>query len=493
MVRRRKRGCALSDRFLAIRPDWRKLGVSFFFLFLVQGSEKFRTGGGAHIRESVPPNHMEDYPSGRSKAAIGFLRRGGGFSSRNQSTEERTIQNYDGPGITTRLNPMKTRLSDNQERPRYLRDSFRSSTSMAIHGSSSKVPLRKFGDEKRRQTLLAGVDIAESSSRNAGGKHLEGSNKRIVVDDRSSDVLHTETEGLATEQDQLIAPNAGVSDSASSSDISEHAVESLVRSAAPSSRTRRQKDKELNLGQSGVCSSSCTNRPTISRYAPADVKRPCNHASGVQQHGHNNLDCTSVPNFLPSGCSSGSVYSRRFDAMRKRTSDGGSFSRSRGLSGTASLDDSPPAYPAIAGPRIRTTTTERASQQNALRSRRNFQDSAVSVRTRRPPWGARFRISEEREDGMISQRDSSIGNQQSDQVHSSSEEASTESSSRPFSAELPHAIYSSRGEGSNAFTARRRRSSSLYEERPPQTFHDLFRERNGRRHISIEGIAEVIL
>lgn len=436
---------------------------------------------------------MEDSPSGRSKAAIGFLRRGGGFSSRNQSTEERTIQNYDGPGITTRLNPMKTRLSDNQERPRYLRDSFRSSTSMAIHGSSSKVPLRKFGDEKRRQTLLAGVDIAESSSRNAGGKHLEGSNKRIVVDDRSSDVLHTETEGLATEQDQLIAPNAGVSDSASSSDISEHAVESLVRSAAPSSRTRRQKDKELNLGQSGVCSSSCTNRPTISRYAPADVKRPCNHASGVQRHGHNNLDCTSVPNFLPSGCSYGSVYSRRFDAMRKRTSDGGSFSRSRGLSGTASLDDSPPAYPAIAGPRIRTTTTERASQQNALRSRRNFQDSAVSVRTRRPPWGARFRISEEREDGMISQRDSSIGNQQSDQVHSSSEEASTESSSRPFSAELPHAIYSSRVEGSNAFTARRRRSSSLYEERPPQTFHDLFRERNGQRHISIEGIAEVIL
>ncbi|XP_006646889.1 uncharacterized protein LOC102712693 [Oryza brachyantha] len=437
---------------------------------------------------------MEEYQSRRSKTAIGFLRRGAGITSRNRSPEERTIQNCDGPSSATRLNPMKTRLADNQERPRYLRDSFKSSTSVVMPGSSSRVPLRKFGEETQGQPLLAGVDITESSSRNAGSKHIHPGSKRIIVEDQSSDVLHTEAEGLTTDQCQLEVPETEVPDSATSSDISEHAVESLVRSSAPSSRIHRRKDKELDWGQSGSCSSSCTSMPATSKYSVTDVKRPCNHVSGVQRHGLKNLGSNSVSNILPSGCSSDSVYSRRFDAMRRRASDGGSFSRSRGLSEPASLGNSPPTYPTIAGPRIRTTATEQAvSRQTVRSSRRNFQDSALSVRTRRPPWGTRFRISEEREDGMISQHDSSIGNQRSDRVHLSLEEASLESSSRPFPAELPHSIYSSRRDGSNTFTARRRRSSSLYEEIPTHTFHDLQRERDGHRGIAIEGIAEVLL
>ncbi|KAL5207541.1 hypothetical protein ABZP36_031976 [Zizania latifolia] len=425
---------------------------------------------------------MEEYSGRKSKTAIGFLRRGSGVSSRNRSPEERTVQSSDGPGSATRFSPMNTRPADNQVRPRHLRDSFKSSSSMAMPGSSSKVPFRKFGEEKRRQSLLAGVDIAESSSRKAGAKLLEGS-KRIVMEDKSSDGQQTVPEGLATEQSQSVVPDPGVPDSSRSSDISAHSVESLVRSAALSSRTHRQKDKELNLGQSGACSSSCTN-----------AKPPCSHVSGVQQHGVKDLGCTSASNFLPSGCSSDSVHSRRFDAMRKRASDGGSSSRSDGLSGPVSLGHSPPTYPATTGPRIRTTTTEQAVSQQTTRSRRrNFQDSAVSVRTRRPsPWDHRFRISEEREDGMFSQHDSATGNQQSGQVHLSLEEASSENSLRPFSVEPPHAIYSSSRAGTNTCTARRR-SSSFFEESPPQTFHDLLRERDGRRRVAIQGIAEVLL
>ncbi|KAL5212529.1 hypothetical protein ABZP36_023376 [Zizania latifolia] len=439
---------------------------------------------------------MEEHSSRRSKTAAGFLRRGSGVSSRNRSPEERTIQSCDGPGSATRLNPTKARLAGNQERPRYLRDSFKSSTLMAMPGSSSKVPFRKSGDEKRRQSLLAGVDIAESSSRNAGAKLLEGS-KRILVQDKSSDALQTEPEGLATEQGQSAAPDPGVPDSSSSSDISAHSDEPLVRSAALSSRTHRQKDKELNLGQPGACSSSCTDQPTIPVYSATDTKPPYSHVGGVQRNGLKNLGCSSVYNFLPSGCSSDSVHSRRFDAMRKRASDGGSSSRSGGLSGPASLGHchSPPTYPAITVPRTRTrTTTEQAVSEQTVRSRRAFQDSAVSVRTRRPyPWDARFRISEEREDhGMFTVHDSAAGNQQSDQVHSSLEEASSESSSRPFSVELPRAIYSSGRAGTNVCNARRR-SSSVFEEIPPQTFHDLLSERDGHRRIAIEGIAEVLL
>ncbi|KAG8058122.1 hypothetical protein GUJ93_ZPchr0002g24548 [Zizania palustris] len=413
---------------------------------------------------------MEEYSGRKSKTAIGFLRRGSGVATRNRSPEERTVQSSVGPGSATRFSPMNTRLSDNQERPRHLRDPFKPSSSMAMPGSSSKVPFRKFGEENRRQSLLAGVDIAESSSRKAGAKHLEGS-KRIVMEDKSSDAQQTVPEGLATEQSQSVRPDPGVLDSSRSSDISAHSVDSLVRSSAQSSRTHRQKDKQLNLGQSGACSSSCTN-----------AKPPCSHQG-----------CTSASNFLPSGCSSDSVHSRRFDAMRKRASDGRSSSRSDGLSGPVSLGHSPPTYPATTGPRIRTTTTEQAVSQQTMRSRRrNFQDSAVSVRTRRPsPWDHRFRISEEREDDMFSQHDSAAGNQQSGQVHLSLEEASSENSLRPFSVEPPHAIYSSSRAGTNTCTARRR-SSSFFEENPPQTFDDLLRERDGRRRVAIQGIAEVL-
>lgn len=434
---------------------------------------------------------MEEYLSRRSKTAIGFLRRGSDISSRNQSPRERTNHNSNGPGSTTRLNPMKTRLADNQERPRYLCDSLKSSSSKVMPGSSSKLALRKFGEEKQRQTLLAGVDIAESSRRKAEAKYPEGS-KKIVVEDESSDTLQTETEGLTTEEGQLVAPDPEVSHSAGSSDIPAHTVESLVRSVSLSSKTHRQKDKELNLGRPGACSSSFTNQSTPPRIPSIGVKPLHGLVSGVQRRGLKNLDCTSVSDVLPSGCSSDSVDNRRFDAIRKRASDGESSSRSRGMSRPSSFGHSPTTHSSISGPRIR-TTEQSVSQQTIRGSSRNIQDSAVSVRTRRPsPRDTRFRMPEEREDVMLSLNESSTGNQQSDGVHFSVEEVSSGSLVRPFSVELPHAIYSSSRQGSDTWTARRR-SSSRFEERPPQTFHGVLGERDGHRHITMEGIAEVLL
>uniref|UniRef100_N1QV74 RING-type E3 ubiquitin transferase n=1 Tax=Aegilops tauschii TaxID=37682 RepID=N1QV74_AEGTA len=351
---------------------------------------------------------MEEYLN-RSKAAIGFLRRGSGI---NRSPEETTSQNTDVPGSTSRVNPMKTRLADNQERPRYLHGSYKYASSNVMSGSSSKFPknfpLRKFGEEKRRQTKLEGADVAESSRRKSDAGCLDGS-KKTIVENQSSDAPQTETEGLTAKDDELIAPDPEVSHSAGSS-----------------------------------------------------------------------------------GCWSDSVRTRSFDAMRKRTSDGESSSRSRVISDPSSLGHSHTIYPSISGPRIR--TTEESVRQQTLRSRsRNIQDSAVSVRTRRTsPRDTRFRMSEEREDALLHLNESTARNQQSVGADFSVEEDSSESSIRPVSVELPHAIYSSTRQGSSTRTARRT-SSSRFEQSPPQTFRSLARERGGHRRINMEGIAEVLL
>ncbi|VAI43842.1 hypothetical protein VPH35_103715 [Triticum aestivum] len=439
---------------------------------------------------------MEEYLNRRSKAAIGFLRRGSGI---NRSPEETTSQNTDVQGSTSRVNPMKTRLADYQERPRYLHGSYKYASSNVMSGSPSKFPknfpLRKFGEEKRRQTLLEGADVAESSRRKSDAGCLEGS-KKTIVENQSSDAPQTGTEGLTAKDAELIAPDPEVSHPAGSSGMHAHTAESLVRSASLSSKTHRQKDKELNLGTARYsCSSSFSNQPSIPRIPIAGAKPSYSLVSGEQRRGPRglkNLGCTSVSDVLPSGCSSDSVRTRSFDAMRKRTSDGESSSRSRVISDPSSLGHLHTIYPSINGPRIR--TTEESVRQQTLRSRsRNIQDSAVSVRTRRTfPRDTRFRMSVEREDAMLHLNESTAGNQQSVGADFSVEEDSSESSIRPVSVELPHAIYSSSRQGSSTRTARRT-SSSRFEQSPPQTFRSLARERGGHRRINMEGIAEVLL
>ncbi|XP_047075934.1 E3 ubiquitin-protein ligase MBR1-like isoform X1 [Lolium rigidum] len=432
---------------------------------------------------------MEEYLSRRSKTAIGYLRRGSGISSRERSSQETTCQNTDGQGSPAGVNPVKTRLADNQERPRYLHGSYNSASSTAISRRFSKVPLRKFGEEKRRQSLLEGIDIAQTSRRKAEANNVEGS-KKIVAEKQSLGAPRT-----GTKDDQLGAPDPEVSHSAGSSDVPAHTAESLVRSASLSSRTHRQKDKELNLCRPGYpCSSSFTNQPTIPRIPTIGAQPPNGLSSDEQRHrprGLKNLGCSSVSDVLPSGCSSDSVYSRRFDAVRKRVSDGESSSRSRVISGPSSLGRSHTLFPSISGPRIR-STDQSAPQQTLGSLSRNIQDSAVSVRTRRTSRDSRFRMSEERQDGMLSLHEPTVGNQESVGVHFSVEEVSSESSVRPLSVELPHAIYSAGRQGSSTRTTRGT-SSSHFEETPLQTSRGLLRERRGHRRINMEGIAEVLL
>ncbi|XP_066321214.1 uncharacterized protein [Miscanthus floridulus] len=426
---------------------------------------------------------MEEYSDRRSKAEIAYLRRGSRFSSRNQSSEERTNHNIDKPGSSTRFNPMKARIGDNQERPRYIHDSFKSSGSKVTPASSSKFPLSKF-EERRRQPFVPGIDIAESSRRKADTKRLEGS-KKIAIDNESSDTLQGESEGFTTEQ----VPYPEGSHFTSHSGVSAHTVKSLVQTASLSSRTQTQKHKEVNMGTPGASSSSLTNGPTIPRSSTMGLRPAYGHVSGGQICGLKNLGCTSVPDAQTSGCPSESVISRRFEFMRKRAFDEESSSRSRNLS----LGHSPHTDIRSTGHRIR-MNEQSLSQQIPRRSSRNHKESAVSVRTRRPsPHATRMSVPDEREDGILSLHESSTRNVQPAQEHLSLEEVSSESSIRPFFVEFDNNIFSSSRRRCSNTRAERGRPSSLFEESPRQMFHSLMGERDNHRHITMEGITEVLV
>ncbi|EES04530.1 hypothetical protein BDA96_04G046900 [Sorghum bicolor] len=377
---------------------------------------------------------MEEYSDRGSKAEIAYLRRGSRFSSRNQSSEERTNNHSsDKPGSSTRFNPMKARIGDNQERPRYVRDSFKSSSSKVAPASSSKFPLSKF-EERRRQPFLPGFDNAGSSRRKVDAKRLVGS-KKIAVDNESSDTLQGESEGFTTEQ----VPYPEGSHFTGHSGVSSYTVKSLVQTASLSSRTQRQKHKEVNMGTPGACSSSLTNGSSIPGNSTMGVRPAYGHVSGGQVRGLKNLGCTSVPDAQPSGCPSESVSSRRFEFMRKRAFDQENSSRSRSLS----LGLSPPTDIHNTGHRIR-MNEQSLSQQIPQRSSRNHQEPAVSVRTRRPsPHATRMSVPDERADGMLSLHESPTRNVQPAQEHLSLEEVSTESSIRPFFVEFDNNIFSS--------------------------------------------------
>jgi hypothetical protein len=434
--------------------------------------------------------------SGRSTTAIGFLRRGSGISLRNQSNEERPTQYTNKPGNTTKLNATKARWGDNKEKPRYLRDPFHSSGSKAASASSSKAPARKYYEEKQRRPFLAEVDNAESSNRRAEANHLQSSKKAVVEEDGHPYAQQTESEGTlstwTTGEDQPAEVDPEVLDSSGSSGISPHAVDSIVRSTTMRTRPRRQKDKEeFSLGRPQTASTS-VHQPTVPRNSPIGVKSSNAAGTGVQRRGLKNLGCTSISDVLPSGCSSSnSVHNKRAEVTRKRT-EGESSSRSRGLSGQSSLGHSSSMYPAITGPRVR-AAEQSASQQATRTSSRIIRDSADSVRTTRPfTQHARVRMPDERGDSMFALRETITRVRQPDWANFSLDEPPSQRSTRPFSVELPHAIYSSSRQGSSNRTSRGR-SSSRPEESPPQMFHGLLGERDGYRRINMEGIAEVLL
>ncbi|BAF20365.1 uncharacterized protein [Oryza sativa Japonica Group] len=425
--------------------------------------------------------------SGRSISTTGFLRRGSSVSLKDQGNEERPNK--------TKLNPMNARWADSKEKPRYLREPFRSSGTKAACPSSSKAPVRKYFEEKQGRTFLGEADNAESSSRRTEANRLQCSKKAVVEEDVHPYGQQDEPEDLlstSTTEDQPAELDPELLDSSVSSGVSAHAIGSVVRNAALRSKSRQQKGKEELCQIRPQTASAFVNRSTIPRNSTNGVKSSNAAGPGVQRRTLKNLGCTSISDVLPSGCSSAnSIHNKRAEVMRNRAFDGESSSRPRGLNGHSSLGHSPAMYSGITGPRVR--TAEQSASQQTRTSSRSIQESADSSRIRRPSTQhARVRVPNEREDSVFALRETLARDRQPEWAHFSLGEAAPRRSMRPFSMELPHEIYSSSRQGSSNQTARSR-SSYRPDESPPQMFHGLLVERENYRRINMEGIAEVLL
>jgi hypothetical protein len=431
--------------------------------------------------------------SGRSDNPVEFLRRGSGISIRNQSNGERPSQYINKTGRTANLNPMKARWAGNKERPKCLREPAHSAGYKASSASSSKAPVRKYYDGKQKQPFLAEAENAQSSNRRTEVGRLQSGKKTVVYEDGHSYTQHTGTEGSssATTVGLPEEPDLDVLETLVSPRISAHAVDSTVRNTALSTKQHRQKDKEESSSGRSQGARTFVRQSTVHHISTFGVKSSNSSGTGAQMHGLKNIGCTSISDVLPPGCSSSdSVYNRRVQITKKRTSDGESSSGSRAISRQASLGHPTAIYPGITGPRAR-AAEQSTSQQTARTCSRSIQEPADSVRTRRPsPQRPRERVPRERENGVFALHETVARVHHPERGHFFTDDISPQRSARSFYAELPHAIYSSNLQALGSRTTRRR-SSSRPEGSPPQMLHSLFGDRDGYRPVNMGGISEV--
>jgi len=434
-----------------------------------------------------------DESSGRSATPVGFLRRGSGISLRNQSNENRPSQYNNKPGKNTNLNPVKARFTENKEKPKYLHGPFHSSGSKASSVSSSKAPVRKYQGERPKRPFLAEADVAESSNRRTEVRRLQSGKEAVVYEDGHPYTQRSTSEGSSsstlTDGGLSEEHDLGVLEFSVSSGSSAHTVDS--RNTALSAMQRRQNDREeLNSGRPQGAS-NFVHRRVVPQSLTTGVKISSAHgatSTSLQRRGLKGLGCTSITDVLPSGCSSSdSVHNRRVEVMKSGPSDAARSSRSRGISGQSNLGQPRSGYPGYTGPRAR------AAEQSARTNSTSIRDSTDSVRTRRPSTlRARERMPGEREDSVFALRETVTRVHHPERGHFPTDDISPQRLARPFYAELPHEIYSSNRQGSSSRTARRR-SPSHPEASSQEMFHGLFGERDGYRHINMDGISEVLL
>lgn len=375
---------------------------------------------------------MEEYSGRRSSGGVRFSKTASGISLRSQNLEEKSNQNCNKFGVgSSRINAVKSTQIDNLERPRNARASFRSTSSKAIVGSTSRSTSRKSHHEKQKQSVLEERNIAENS----------GSSKAVIeysedsISNSGDSISNSTTEGFNSHKYQ---------------GISMHNVESSRRASSSSSSSSKQRNKELCLGSFGRIGSASKKVSLASKSSP----------------GLKNLSCASVSDVLPSGCSSSDLNrSKRVEAFRKRASEGESSSRVKSLIGSSSRG--------IPGPCL--LVPEQSASRLAARRTGNPQssrDGAVSS-------GIVTASSEEPRVGVSDQRASN------EEIPISIQEAVPEISSRPFSRELTRALLSP---GRRSSTSRDSQSRSTHRTEESGSSGD----RSGQRRINMEGIAEVI-
>eukprot|EP00262_Sarcandra_glabra_P012548 TRINITY_DN325_c1_g2_i2.p1 TRINITY_DN325_c1_g2~~TRINITY_DN325_c1_g2_i2.p1 ORF type:complete len:545 (+),score=85.56 TRINITY_DN325_c1_g2_i2:298-1932(+) len=402
---------------------------------------------------------MDEYTGKRTSRVVGISSKGSSASCKDSYRDDRSIQYCNRLGCSTRVNSMKGSEIANQEKAKYSRASFHSTSSKAVVGSSSTKPFSGVSNQRKSHHEQPSMFLKEKV-------HAESSRQAETK-------LSVPTPTTAGHQTRLTESKD--SGSAVLHEFSMSTIDPVRSDARPQKQTKQQSgmgNSDTSLGSTVRSSfaSRNTNRTTKSASQGVSVN--------ANRYGLRNLRCTSISDILPPHFSSSdSGDNRRSDIMKKRCTDKGesSSARSKNISGLSTsgnslsiLSCSPPERP------LSQQTSRRARSWAANR------DGVASVRTRRE-IGETVRpgLPEQVNDNVLLLPETVVDPPLPQTEFSISE--------------VPTVGQNSNGRPPNSSGTFRNRAVARLEDSTTRPFHRHSVDRDGYRRFNMEGIAEVLL
>ncbi|RRT66366.1 hypothetical protein B296_00021881 [Ensete ventricosum] len=429
---------------------------------------------------------MDDRVGKRTIGEASIFRRSG-IVFRDQNYNDRNIQYRNRLGLGAGHDTGRGALNGMQGKYKSARAPFHSVNCRAVAGSSSRSSSTSSGcgksfQEQQNQTLPRESTTHESSSKQDEIEDLININGQVSVENPNSDAEKgiEGKEGIPTTMECF--------EPLDSQNISRDTTESST--SVSISKPHKQINGRFGSGYKYASSGSFVRHSGIPHRNSSHVGKPTSQrlGSGAERYGLKSLSCKSISDVFPSDFpSSDFTRHRRVYAVRKRPSDGES-SAARSKDTTASSCGGY-AVSMHSGACSSSSSRNQVTHQPISRktgNRPTISDDSVSVRIQGVPIGeSQMRLSVQGNDRSLRLHEP-IVIPQHQQAQFSMPEVRAESSSRSS-----HAFNKSyRQPGSSSQTSRRR-----VVDHPPnnamQMFFGLSEDRDGYRHLNMEGVAEV--
>ncbi|CAD5188573.1 unnamed protein product [Musa acuminata subsp. malaccensis] len=412
-----------------------------------------------------------------------------GIVFRDQNYNDRNIQYRNRLGLGAGHDTERGSLNSTQGKYKYARAPFRSVNCKAVAGRSSRSSSTSSGcgrsfQEQQNQTLLRESTTPESSSKQDEIEDLINTDVQVSVENLNSDAERgiEGKEGIPTTMECF--------EPLDSQNISRDTTES--NTSVSISKPHKQINGQFGSGYKYASTSSFVRHSGITHRNSSHVGKPTSQrlGSGAERYGLKSLSCKSISDVFPADCpSSDFTHHRSVYAVRKRPSDGESSAARRKDTTAASCGGY--AVSMHSGACSSSSSRNQVMHQAVSRktgNRPTLRDDSVSVRIQRDPIGeSQMRLSVQGNDKSLRLYEP-IVIPQHQQAQFSMPEVLAESSSRSS-----HALNNSYRQPCSSIRTSRRRVVDHPPSNAMQTFFGLLEDRDGYRHLNMEGVAEVLL
>lgn len=438
----------------------------------------------------------------RAAGRFSFSKKGSNISLRDPNQDDRSTPNCNRTGCSAKVNSLKGSQSGNQEKMKYPKVPYRSSSGKGIAGSSSRSfsssdGLRKSHEEQKNQIFIQHTHFEASSSRQMELHDIMYCNRQEFVEDFDSNSRQGENDGSeyvsATSSIQTVQDDSEELESAILQGIATGSMEALDScTASSSSRPYKQFNRHFGTYKQGTSGSSARSRNTTYVTKPISQCAIAGISAGAPRYGIKGLGCTSISDSVPSSCSSSeSSQGSRLNSIRKRHNNGESSSTA-----TRGIESSNRGTSRSLGTGLSGLLSERPFPQQTSRRVRNqpaYIHGAASVRTRWvPSRETQTRLPEQEVDNIVTPSETAVVPRMP-HIQFSIPESAPESSSRSFLVELPPVFHDTFGGSTTTNWSGRPRLISRLQDSNTQIFRGPMVGSERYRRFRTEGIQEVLL